>query len=227
LLLIHTNNHGGHNGTSSYLCVQSGPDYTATDFAAKLATFPRYAGLMVMMEQCHAGGFNDLVIERSTADRTTFAAAATEHNSSWGAADFDYFARDWIAAMAKHDPFGHALAMDPDFSHNGKISAQEAFVYADAVHFSLDTPVYSSRGDHACDDALNQKWRWIIMYEPIIVAELEALRTRLALRDPEYQAFLGRVIVPRLTQLDDTDVARLSHAEIEARVRETIRTSRP
>jgi hypothetical protein len=227
LLLIHTNNHGGHNGTSSYLCVQSGPDYTATDFAAKLATFPRYAGLMVMMEQCHAGGFNDLVIERSTADRTTFAAAATEHNSSWGAADFDYFARDWIAAMAKHDPFGHALAMDPDFSHNGKISAQEAFVYADAVHFSLDTPVYSSRGDHACDDALNQKWRWIIMYEPIIVAELEALRTRLALKDPEYQAFLGRVIVPRLTQLDDTDVARLSHAEIEARVRETIRTSRP
>lgn len=233
LLLIHTNNHGGHDGTSAYLCTYSpdplhpNPDYTAKDFAAKLASFGKYADLMVMMEQCHAGGFNDLVIEASTADRTTFAAAATEHKSSIGGPQFDPFARDWIAAMTTHDPFGAALAMNPDVSHDGKISAQEAFAYADAVHDPYDTPVYSSRGDLAYAHSLNQKWRWIFLYEPIVIAELKALRDRLALKDPEYTEFVRKAIVPKLTQLDDSDVARLSHAEVEARVRETIRTARP
>lgn len=227
LLLIHTNNHGGHDGTSAYLCTYSGPDYTAIDFGNKLATFGKFADLMVMMEQCHAGGFNDLVIEKSRADRTTFAAAATEHNSSIGGPLFDPFARDWIAAMATHDPFGAALAMNPDVSHDGKISAQEAFAYADAVHDPYDTPVYSSRGDLAFSHSLNQKWRWIFLYEPIIVAELKALRERLALKGPEYTELVRRVVVPKLTELDDSDVSRLSQAAVEERVRETIRSMRP
>lgn len=101
--------------------------------------------------------------------------------------------------MTTHDPFGAALAMDPDVTHNGKISAQEAFLYADVVHNAFDTPVYSSRGDHAYDHSLNQKWRWIFLYTPIIVAELKAVRERLALKEPEYRAFVSRVIVPKLT----------------------------
>ena len=50
LLLIHTNNHGGHNGTESYLCTYSGADYLASDFATKLGTLPKFNCLMVMME---------------------------------------------------------------------------------------------------------------------------------------------------------------------------------
>jgi hypothetical protein len=71
LLLIHTNNHGGHNGTESYLCTYSGPDYLASDFAAKLGKLPKFNCLMVMMEQCHSGGFNAPILANSTATLTS------------------------------------------------------------------------------------------------------------------------------------------------------------
>lgn len=68
-----------------------------------------------IMEQCHSGGYNDAVIESSTAERTTFAAACTEGKNSRGGADFDPFTRDWIAAFAGADPYGAALVSDPDY----------------------------------------------------------------------------------------------------------------
>jgi hypothetical protein len=142
LLLIHTNNHGGHDGSGSYLCTPSGPDYYAPAFGAKLAELPKFAQLMVMMEQCHSGGFNASVIANSTADETTIASACGEYASSIGGANFDPFARDWIAAMTEATPSGGALAEDVDDNADGVISALEAFDYADDVKDPYDTPVY-------------------------------------------------------------------------------------
>jgi hypothetical protein len=142
-LLIHTNNHGGHDGTESYLCTYSPPDYTASDFAAKLSELPHFAQLMVMMEQCHSGGFNRPIIDNSPADETTIASACEEHRSSIGGAEFDPFARDWIAAVTGIDPYGAALAHDPDTSGDSIISATEAFTYADTIKDPYDTPVYN------------------------------------------------------------------------------------
>ena len=207
LLLIHTNNHGGHNGTQAYLCTYSGPDYMASDFAAKIGQLPVFADLMVMMEQCHSGGFNDVVIESSTATRTTFAAACTEGKNSIGGADFDPFARDWIAAFAGADPYGAALVSDPDHDSSGKISAREAFAYADDVHHSYDSPVYSAYGTDAGDQHLHQKFRYLIVYRELVLEELAWLRDRLG--DPvRYREAMRAKVVPALTELDDTWAAK-------------------
>lgn len=202
LLLIHTNNHGGHDGTESYLCTYSGPDYTASDFASKLGELPAYSDLIVMMEQCHSGGFNDEVIEASTAERTTFAAACTEGKNSIGGADFDPFARDWIAAFAGADPYGAALLSDPDYDGSGRISARESFAYADDVHHSYDSPVYSAYGVDAGDQHLHQKWRYLFVYREFVIKELRMLRDDLG--DPiQYRKAMRTKVLPALTELDD------------------------
>lgn len=202
LLLIHTNNHGGHNGSESYLCTYSGPDYTASDFGSKLGELPAFADLIVMMEQCHSGGFNDVVIESSTAERTTFAAACTEGKSSIGGPDFDPFARDWIAALAGADPYGSALVSDPDYDSSGKISAREAFAYADDTHDPYDSPVYSAYGVDAGDQHLHQKWLFLFVYFEWVIKELRRLYTKFG--DPiQYRQVMRTKVLPALTELDD------------------------
>ncbi len=202
LLLIHTNNHGGHDGTESYICTYSGSDYIASDFASKLGELPAFSNLIVMMEQCHSGGFNDEVIESSTAERTTFAAACTEGMNSVGVAAFYPFARDWIAAFAGADPYGAALVSDPDYDSSGKISAREAFAYADDVHDSYDSPVYSAYGTDASDQHLHQKWRYLFVYREFVLQELRLLRDGLG--DPiQYRQAMRTKVLPALTELDD------------------------
>jgi len=202
LLLIHTNNHGGHDGTESYLCTYSEPDYTASDFSSKLGELPAFADLIVMMEQCHSGGFNDGVIESSTAERTTFAGACTEGKNSIGGADFDPFARDWIAAFAGADPYGTALASDPDYDSSGKISTREAFAYADDMHDPYDSPVYSAYGADAGDQHMHQKWSYLFVYREFVLQELRLLRDILG--DPIlYRQAMRTKVLPALTELDD------------------------
>jgi hypothetical protein len=114
-LLLHTNNHGGWDGPGkANLVTYSGPWYYAADFANKIGTLPRFHCLMVMMEQCHAGGFNAPILAQSPADHTSIASACLEPNNSIGGPQFDPFARDWIAAITGHDPYGAALAFNPD-----------------------------------------------------------------------------------------------------------------
>lgn len=141
LLFIHMNNHGGHDGTESYLCTYSGADYLASDFAAKLATLPKFATLAVMMEQCHSGGFITPIIDNTPALATHVAAACREDRSSIGGADFDPFALDWIAAVNGTYADGTGLHLVVDSNGDGRISMSEAFTYADADKDPYDTPV--------------------------------------------------------------------------------------
>lgn len=146
-LLIHTNNHGGHNGTESDLCCYpSWGSLGVEEFTDKLGELPEFRCLVVMMEQCHSGGFNSKVIAKSTAAHTSIASACEEDRNSIGGADFDPFARDWIAAMSGATPYGNALASNPDTSGDGKVSAREAFNYADAVRDPYDTPMFDEHG---------------------------------------------------------------------------------
>jgi hypothetical protein len=145
LLFIHTNNHGDNYGSGSFLCAY--PDwgqYLADDFAAKLGELPRYQSLVVLVEQCNAGGFNEPVIKHSTARATSVAAAAVATQSSYASPDghWDSFARDWFAAQAGHDPYGAALAFNPDANADGKIEAAEAFGYASTIRNPSDSPQF-------------------------------------------------------------------------------------
>jgi len=175
LLLIHTNNHGDWDntpGSANFCTYPSWGTYYATDFGSKLGELPQFSKLICMLEPCHAGGFNASILAGSTADATSVASAATEPNNSYVSADgnWDPFARDWIAAQAGHDPFGGALAFDPDGDHDGRIEAEEAFAYADAVKDARDTPNFSESSEAGGDVGLGRQyvvwwwWCWILRH---------------------------------------------------------------
>ncbi len=222
LLLIHTNNHGGHNGTESYLCTYSGADYLASDFANKLGTLPKFECLMVMMEQCHSGGFNSPILAKSTAAYTSVSSACEELKSSIGGADFDPFARDWIAAMTGSTPYGGALASNPDTDGTGKVSAREAHNYADAVKDPYDTPVYSESSTAAGNYHLGQRY-WYIwpIYCRLLVEVLYPYYLRKPI--PEFYEILHERLLPSLRDVEDK-LAGVS-AEQEKELKQVLATA--
>ncbi|UFS69809.1 hypothetical protein LPW11_18205 [Geomonas sp. RF6] len=144
LLLIHINNHGGgqpYDPQAWICCYPDWASYTASDFGTKLHTLPKFNSLVVMMEQCHSGGFQNAVMENTTAASTSFAAACRADASSIGGASFDPFARDWIAGVTGHNPEGTPLSRIVPVP----ASADDAFVYADAVKDPYDSPVYADK----------------------------------------------------------------------------------
>ena len=203
LLLIHTNNHGGYDGTpgTANLCTYPSWDgYYAEDFANKLADLPKFGKLIVMMEQCHAGGFNTPIINKSTATATSVASAATEPNNSYVSADgnWDPFARDWIAAQAGHDAFGGALADNADTNGDGRIEAEEAYDYANSIKLAADTPNLSESSEAGGDIALGQQykvwWWWCIIIHEILQKQY------LKLPPEEFYAKVRR-LQPKLSQM--------------------------
>ena len=203
LLLIHTNNHGGHGGNPprSDLCTYpSWQGYRSDDFANKLGELPKFSKLIVMIEQCRAGGFNNPIISKSTADATSVASAATEPNNSWGCANWDFFARDWIAAQADHDPYGGALSFNPDGNSNGRIEAQEAFDYANAVKYPADTPNFSESSPAGGDIVLGQEYTiWVWSWWCFLLRELLEVHY-IELPPVEYYSKL-RELEPELSKL--------------------------
>jgi len=221
-LLIHTNNHGGWDNVSgsSFLCTYpSWSQYYATELATKLASLPRYNKLIVMMEQCHAGGFNAPILTHSTAAATSIAAAAIESKSSYVSADgnWDPFARDWIAAQARHTPFGGMLAFNPDADSDGRIQAEEAFAYANFVRDPRDSPVFNESSEAGGDITLGQEFR-VFGWYPILV---EALRPHYnAMSVSDYHAVMQK-IQPELHKL----ASSLEHVSETMRKEATIKVA--
>jgi hypothetical protein len=223
-LLIHTNNHGGHNGTESDLCCYPNWDRLGVaEFTDKLAELPLFSCLMVMMEQCHSGGFNSAVIAKSTASFTSIASACEELRNSIGGPDFDPFARDWISAMTGSDPYGHALQYDSDVNNDGRVSAREAFDYANAIHDPYDTPVF--------DDVNNGSRCWLgqdlifkFPFPPILVEQI----TRKYWPEPDPLLLQERVkaVLPEIEALDEEFQPRMKNLqeEYEQRVTEIIKS---
>lgn len=141
LLFIHTNNHGGRQNNQSTLCTWPNWDsVTANEFANELAKIPEHRSLVVMMEQCHSGGFMQPILNKSKARRIHFSAACRADRSSIGGQNFDPFALDWIAAMNGKYPTS-ALRSRADESYDNRVSASEAFAYAKRHKDDYDTPV--------------------------------------------------------------------------------------
>jgi hypothetical protein len=216
-LVIHTNNHGGL-GTESYLCTYSGPDYDPDDFAAKVGELPNFNCLIVMMEQCFAGGFNQKIIDNSPANRTSVASAAIATQSSIGGPNFDPFAQDWISAIHQAQPDGGALSSDPDTNNNGKISAHEAYDYANLVHDPYDTPNYSESSASAGNCNLGATPIAIIW--PYIYLYVERWWKR---PWPEAIERIER-IQPELSQLLEAELVRREEleGELEERVKQAL-----
>ncbi len=159
-LFIHTNNHGGGVGdqgrnaqgpfnlTNFCMFVYDATGtywipYYVNDFITDFSVLPACEELMVMMEQCRSGGFITPVINNSPANWTHVATAVAATDYSDGGANFDPFAEDWIAGMNGQYPDGTGLSQTVDTNNDGRTSAIEAFVYADAVVQGGDTPTSS------------------------------------------------------------------------------------
>jgi hypothetical protein len=145
MLFIHTNNHGGgpcDPGITDYCMFVYDPNcafvpYYVNNFIADMGVLPQFEVLMVMMEQCRAGGFINPIINNSPATWTHFASAVVANDYSLGGANFDPFAEDWIAGIHGQYADGTGLAQVIDTNNDGRISAAEAFSYANAVrHFN-------------------------------------------------------------------------------------------
>jgi hypothetical protein len=142
LLFIHTNNHGGgpcDSGITDYCMFQYDVNggwipYYVNDFIADLGVLPSFHTLMVMMEQCRSGGFITPILNANLATWCHVATAVPQDEYSQGGTYFDPFAEDWIAGVNGSYPDGTGLKQTVDTNNDGRISAAEAFNYADAVH---------------------------------------------------------------------------------------------
>jgi hypothetical protein len=147
MLFIHTNNHGAgpcDTGKTDYCMIQHGhTPYYVNDFIADMRVLPQFEVLMVMLEQCRAGGFINPIINNSPATWTHVASAVVANDYSRAGADFDPYAEDWIAGIHGQYADGTGLAQAVDTNNDGRISAAEAFAYANAVRHSGGS-VYNS-----------------------------------------------------------------------------------
>ena len=234
MLLIHCNNHGDSDTPdggltwvpdTAFLCTYPGwGQYYHYDFSDKLAELPAFRQLIVMLEQCHSGGFNASILSHSTAGATSVASAATEFQNSYVTVDgnWDPFARDWIAAQTGHTPLGAALAFDPDTDGDGRIQAREAFDYADAVRDPRDTPNFSASALSGSDIALGQEYR--IWWWWCRILDLELERYRLKLPPPEYYERLHRIqpeLAALTAELDEASEAL--HKKTQTRVKALVK----
>lgn len=112
-LFLHTNNHGlgherevepGKEPEESSLCLYTPKVgtlslYYASDLASKLAELPKFQKLVVMMEQCHSGGFSDLILKNSPAAQTCFSSAAQFNKTSAAGINFNPFSSAWAEGI--------------------------------------------------------------------------------------------------------------------------------
>lgn len=128
LLFIHTNNHGLGSSEKNPSIESALSTYakmvvrfTASEFGDKLACLPKISQLVIMMEQCHSGGFKDAILNNSTADKTCFIAACEADQRSYGGKYHNVFAKHWIQVSSK------LIGMINPFSEGGTSEERSAF----------------------------------------------------------------------------------------------------
>ena len=228
LLFLYTGNHGGWDYTpgSADLCTYPNWDgYHAADLAAKLGQLPHIRSLLVMMSQCHSGGFNTPILASSKADATSIAASVSEPNTSSVSYDWNYFARDWTSAQIGHDPYNNSLAYNPDTDGDGVIQAEEAFNYAYVERAPGNDPVFTENSEAGGDITLGQQYVVIYWWRKIVMA---AIQKHWHIPPEEYFNNV-HAIEPQLTRLAmelDTQSSRLQEeyrTKVERIVAEQVR----
>jgi hypothetical protein len=125
-LFIYTTDHGGQTaGQDVYLCLW-GEDIDDDELATEVDKVT-CGSIMIVMEQCHSGGFVD---DLSACGRT-IATACSHDESSWAMPPdylYDEFVYYWTAAVRGQFPDG--TPVDADTNDDGFVSMREAFDYA-------------------------------------------------------------------------------------------------
>ena len=138
-LFIYTTDHGGQDAGQDVHMYLWGEEITDDEFATEVDKV-NCGDMMIVMEQCHSGGFID---DLSACGRTI--ATACQHDETSCGMDwltYDEFVYHWTAAVRGQTPDG--TAVDADSNDDGHVSMQEAFVYARDNDTCAEHPQYDS-----------------------------------------------------------------------------------
>lgn len=138
-LFVFTTDHGGYeNGDDVYMYLW-GETMRDDEFAQEVNKVN--AGVInIVMEQCYSGGF----IADLAKNNRTVATACTAAQTSFSTSDnlYNEFVFRWISAVCGSTPDG--MVVNADSNLDGKVSMQEAFLYAQSHDTKTETPQYSS-----------------------------------------------------------------------------------
>ena len=136
--------HGSSNaGWSVYANLWNQQHLEDEDFAEMLEAFP-LCEQNYCFEQCFSGGFLDDIMWGGV-NKRVFNSACTESQYSWAMGpnyEYDEFVFDWTAALRGEDAYG--VPVDADYTGDGYISMQEAFVYAKRHDVCNEEPQYGA-----------------------------------------------------------------------------------
>lgn len=158
-LFVFVIDHGGHDHIentltgidthlNSYICLWNIPslakkDNLLYDYELKELLEPfskKYVNLNILLGQCFSGGFIDHLDKINCVVAT--ACKKDEISELKEDAPYDEFVYHWISAINSSTPKGDAVNADID--GNGKITMEEAFIYAKEEDKKRETPLYSS-----------------------------------------------------------------------------------
>jgi len=139
-LFIFTTDHGGSAG--GWNVVQNLWNYeelTDAHFAALLDALPN-CEIICTFEPCFSGGFLDDVV---VPPGPVIASSACRHDEySWAMNNLEYdeYVFHWTAAVKGEDAYG--IPVDADYNQDGKITMDEAYLYAETHDIQNEHPQY-------------------------------------------------------------------------------------
>jgi hypothetical protein len=145
LLFIHMTGDGDRDSNGAFINAYDGV-YRASQMATDLQGLPAHRALLVLMEQCSAGGFANAVVGNGRAAMSSIAAAAVnglESHFSPTVPHWNYFAAEWLSALTGLDVISGApvnLIAPP-----ARVDADAAYAYAVTAD-PADTPAQASAG---------------------------------------------------------------------------------
>ncbi len=128
---------------------------TVPGLASATAAFSKATPVVLLMVQCHAGGFADLLFpggdptKRPLDNRLCGFYASIEARPAAGCtseideAVYKDFTGYFVASLTGRDRLGRALS-GADYDHDGRVGMNEAFCWAMVHDDSIDTPVCTS-----------------------------------------------------------------------------------
>lgn len=153
-VFLYFTGHGSLDRTSQFDLWRD-EELTVPALAAALAAFKGSTPIIVLMVQCHAGGFADLLFpggdpaKRPLDNRLCGFYASIEARPAAGCtpsideADYKDFTGYFVAALTGKDRLGRPVT-GADYDHDGKVGMDEAFCWSMVHDDSIDTPVCTS-----------------------------------------------------------------------------------
>lgn len=150
-LFFYVIDHGGTTDyiSDSYICLWGNEklyDYTLANWLTPFTN--KYINVNVVLGQCFSGGF----IDNLTKVGCVVATASKGNESSWACNDipYDEFVYHWTTAINEANSYGVSASSDLD--NNGKITMEEAFLYAQNNDKRNENPQYVSTPNSVGED---------------------------------------------------------------------------